>query len=127
METKNNTKSKNIINDLLNEGFDYQQIADAMEDGAYLYENDIDQDTAEEVYDYCVDEIKRIRDMSMTRDEAHEALKKGKVIVNRNWENKDFYIKMESGKVICNCGVEYDSFLDVPDVDDYAEGYGVRK
>ena len=41
---------KQFIEDLRDQGFDDQQIADAMEDGEYLGKTGIDQETAEEIH-----------------------------------------------------------------------------
>jgi len=38
---------------LLEEGFNYKQIADAMCDGEYLAKTNLTQDTVEEIYDIC--------------------------------------------------------------------------
>lgn len=43
-------KAKEIIRDLKSEGFDNKQIRDIMEDGAYLGEEGISQEVAEEVH-----------------------------------------------------------------------------
>ena len=43
-------KAKKIIGELREDGFDDQQIADAMEDGEYLGKAGIDQETAEEIH-----------------------------------------------------------------------------
>lgn len=44
--------TKQLISDLKKDGFDDQQIIEAMCDGLYLLQAGIDQDTAEEVYNY---------------------------------------------------------------------------
>lgn len=48
-----NMKAKQIIKDLVEEGFDLHQIADAICDGEYLNAEGIDQATAEEVFTLC--------------------------------------------------------------------------
>jgi hypothetical protein len=45
--------AQEIITDLTSQGFDREQIADAMCDGEYLLAEDIDENTAAEVYALC--------------------------------------------------------------------------
>ena len=50
---KTNEKSTKIINSLLEDGYDWEQIAESMLDGEWLKSEGIDQETAEEIYDIC--------------------------------------------------------------------------
>jgi hypothetical protein len=45
--------AQEIISDLTSQGFDREQIADAMCDGEYLASEYIDENTAAEVYALC--------------------------------------------------------------------------
>lgn len=47
-------RAQEIIKELLAQGYDMKQIADVMCDGECLKALDIDQDTAEDVYDYAI-------------------------------------------------------------------------
>lgn len=47
--------AKDLILELLYQGFDLKQIKEAMEDGAFLSEAGISQELSEEVHFFCVD------------------------------------------------------------------------
>jgi len=46
-------EAQEIIAGLRDDGFEYSQIASAMEDGNYLSVNGISQELAEEIHDFC--------------------------------------------------------------------------
>ena len=50
---KTNDKSTKIIKSLLEDGYDWIQIAESMIDVEWLELEGIDQETAEEIYDIC--------------------------------------------------------------------------
>lgn len=52
-------KAHDILENLLDAGFNYIEIQDALEDGEYLHKMGIDQETAEEVYFLVEKQIKK--------------------------------------------------------------------
>ena len=55
MTTKQKTfEAQEIIEDLLEGGYLYKEIEDAMCDGAYLEAENISQKLAEEIHDFCI-------------------------------------------------------------------------
>ena len=53
------TPERVIVDDLLDAGFDYGQIKDAMEDGEYLKKENISQELAEKVHALCIRDTKK--------------------------------------------------------------------